>query len=110
MERFKLLPPVKGGHSGCLNCGYTEELLPLRTRLYYGFGGWNITKDGKPYFQEDSDKEFHENKTLCYIERRAKLEPDCDWRAHFDSPMRDAFYQRQGTSKWVLVEKGIGFA
>jgi hypothetical protein len=105
-----LLPAIKGGIAGCLNCGYTEDLLPMRTRLYQGFGGWMITKNGEIYFCESHKTEYDEAKTLSYIERRAKLEPECDWRANLDLPLRSAVYQRHGKSKWVLVERGMGFA
>ena len=109
-KNFKLLPPIQGGSYGCLNFGETASLLPMETRLYNGFGRWYITKNDELYFMEDSNKEFDKNKTLSYIERRAKLEPDNDWRAHCDLPLRSALYQRQGKSKWVLVKKGQGFA
>ena len=108
--KLKLLKPIQGGHGGCLCCPSTKKLLRMRTRLYNSFGGWTITRNGKLYFTEDSDKEFDETKTLSYIERRAKLEPLKDWRAILDLPLRSAEYQRQGKSKWVLVKKGIGFA
>ncbi len=110
MKKVKLLPPIKGKHIGCLNCGGTEQKIPMRTRLYYGFGGWMITKNGKLFFMEENDREFSKCKTLSYIERRAKLEPNNDWRAHLDLPLRSAVYQRHGDSKWMLVESGIGFA
>ena len=105
-----LLPPIAGGVSGCLNCGYTEDILPMKTKLYNGFGGWDITKNGEHYFSEDVNKEYDEAKTLSYIERMAKLEPECDWRANLNLPLRSAVYQRHGKSKWVLVERGQGFA
>ena len=105
-----LLPPIAGGISGCLNCGYTEDILPMKTKLYNGFGGWDITKNGEHYFSEDVNKEYDEAKTLSYIERMAKLEPECDWRANLNLPLRSAVYQRHGKSKWVLVERGQGFA
>lgn len=105
-----LLPPIAGGFSGCLNCGYTEDVLPMKTKLYNGFGGWDITKNGEHYFSEDVNKEYDEDKTLSYIERMAKLEPECDWRANLNLPLRSAVYQRHGKSKWVLVERGKGFA
>lgn len=104
------LQPIEGGVSGCLNCGYTESVLPMRTRLYQGFGGWYISKNGQDFFSEDVNKEHNEAKTLSHIERIAKLEPECDWRAHLDLALRSAVYQRQGKSKWVLVERGNGFA
>jgi hypothetical protein len=105
-----LLPPIAGGVSGGLNCGYTEYILPMKTKLYNGFGGWYITKNREPYFSEDVNKEYDEAKTLSYIERMAKLKPDCDWRANLNLPLRSAVYQRHGKSKWVLVERGQGFA
>jgi hypothetical protein len=101
---------IKGGHSGCLNCGYTEERLPMRTKLYQGFGGWMITKNGELFYMESQDVDFDKSKKLSYIERSAKLEPESDWRAILDLPMRSAVYQRHGKSKWVLIEKGQGFA
>ena len=101
---------INGGISSCLNCGYTESILPMRTRLYNSFGGYMVTKDGKLYFIEDSNKEFDKCRTLIYIENRAKLQPDSDWRVILDLPLRSAEYQRQGKSKWVLIKKGNGFA
>jgi len=102
--------PIQGGISGCLNCGYTESILPMRTRLYNSFGGYMITRDGKLYFMEDAKTEFKDCKTLIYIENRAKLQPESDWRVVIDLPLRSAEYQRQGRAKWVLIKKGNGFA
>jgi hypothetical protein len=45
-----------------------------------------------------------------YIEIRARLQPECDWQAVLDLPMRSAVYQRQGKNKWVLIKTGRGFA
>lgn len=109
-HKSHLLPPIKGGVAGCMNCGYTDSKLPMRTRLYYGFGGWTITKNGETYFSEDILTPYEKIKTLSYIERRAKLEPDADWRAVLYLPLRYAVYQRHGDSKWMLVETGNGFA
>jgi hypothetical protein len=112
MTKRKLLPAVEGRISGCLNCGYTEQRLPMNTRLYNGFGGWWIKKDRKLYFMEAPKKweERNKGKTLMYIEIRARLQPECDWQAVLDLPMRSAVYQRQGKNKWVLIKTGRGFA
>lgn len=110
MKEYKKLPAIEGGLSGCLNCGYPEDELSLDTRLYSGFGGWDITKDGTHFFSESNDKEYDESKPLKDIECLAKLEPKCDWRANLNLPLRNAVYQRQGEGKWVLVEQGQGFA
>ena len=107
---MKKLKPIKGKHIGCLNCGGNDQKLPMRTRLYNGFGGWSITKDGKYYFTEKMDLDFDKNKTLSYIERRAKSEPESDWRAIVFLALRGATYQRQGKSNWVLVKENKGFA
>ena len=55
-------------------------------------------------------KDFNKSKTLLMIEKQARLEPEEDWRAIFDSGLRGAVYQRHGLNKWVLVEKNKGFA
>jgi len=99
-------------HASCPNCPSTEEILPMGTRLYNNMGGWKITKDGELYFQEEAgnDKEFDENKPLIEIEVVASVNPDSEWKAHLDLPLRSAVYQRQENGEWVLIEKGIGFA
>ena len=99
-------------YHGCLNCGGTKQTLGMETRLYNSFGGWCITKDGKLYFQEDSqiEKDWEENKTLAEIEEEAKKEPEHDWRANFDLPLRGGSYQRHYDEGWVLIESNQGFA
>lgn len=108
-KTFKKLKPLDSTIIGCLNCGHTPGILKLNTRLYHGFGGWSIYKDGTLIFQDDSDKEWHEYKTLMFIENKAKLKPNCDWRAKIFLPLREAEYQRQD-GKWILVKTGMGFA
>lgn len=110
MPKFEKLKPLKSTIIGYLHCGYTADILPLKTRLYQGMGGYMITKNGKLFFMEDSNKEFHEAKTLQYIENKARKEPDNDWRCILDLPLRSAEYQRQDKNKWVLVKTGMGFA
>ena len=105
--------PLKDSiHHGCLNCGGTESILSLDTRLYNDVGGWYITKDGEHYFEEDpsSDKEWEEYKPLKDIEEEARKDPDHDWRAVFFLPLRGGTYQRHDKNKWVLIESNRGFA
>ena len=104
------LKPIKGGSAGCINCGYTHSILSMKTRLYNSFGGWIITRNGKVFFCDIEDREWKDYKTLLYIEKKARLDPNRDWRAVLDLALRSAVYQRQGYNKWVLVEKGQGFA
>ena len=87
--------------------------------LYCGFGGWTIARDGHqvyPALTKRGDVRRHRDRTiavgdkrLAKIERVAQREPG-DWRARFDSPLRDAEYQRQGKGRWVLIASGPGFA
>jgi len=107
MEKLK---PIKSTHAGFLCCPNNEQLLPMRTRLYNGFGGYTVTKNGEMFFVEDQDKDFDECKTVIYIENKAKKEPDADWQINLMLPLRSGRWQRQGKSKWVLVEEGEGFA
>ncbi|MBN2744502.1 MAG: hypothetical protein JXR39_11475 [Marinilabiliaceae bacterium] len=104
------LPAIKGGVAGCLNCGYTDDILPLDTKLYSSFGGWMISKNGIQFFREKANVEYDNSKPLSAIELIAKEEPQSDWRAHLDLPLRSATYQRQGDNNWILVERGEGFA
>jgi len=107
---MKKLKPLKSTIIGCLNCGHTPAILPMRTRLYQGFGGYHITKNGKLEFMGKDHEKWEDNRTLSYIEKNARLDPDADWRCHIDLPLRSAVYQRQGKSKWILVKTGMGFA
>lgn len=97
---------------GCLNCGGTGQTLDLETRLYNGFGGWTITKDGELYFMENpsEEKAWEEWKQMKEIEEEAKKDPDHDWRAEVFLPLRGATYQRHGEGKWVVIESNQGFA
>ena len=97
---------------GCLNCGGTEQTLDLETRLYNGFGGWNVTKDGELYFMEAAyiEKDWKEWKQLKEIEEEAKKDPNHDWRCNYNLPFRGGSYQRHDNDKWVLIESNRGFA
>lgn len=100
----------KTKHVGCVCCGGAEDILPMETRLYSGFGGWTIYKDGQHYFIEDSDKEWEENKMLSEIEEEAKKFPKSKWEAHLFLPLREAEYERADCGNWVLIKTGMGFA
>lgn len=51
-----------------------------------------------------------ESVTLAEIEECVATDPDHDWRLKVDAPLGDYTYQRHGKGRWVLVEKGVGFA
>jgi len=117
MSKWKKQAPHLKPHIGCLNCGGGEMrkrptciTAPMTTRIYGGFGGWAIKRDGKTVFQPLTDAEWADFPTLMTFENMARKDPDHDWRAEFVSPMRDATYQRQGRNFWVLIASGPGFA
>lgn len=114
---FEKKPACTKPYIGCLNCGGGEMTKTINgitasmyTRIYNGFGGWTITRDGKMIYQGPADFDFHEYPTLMKFENMARKDPDHDWRAECFLPLRGATYQRQGVNSWVLIESNQGFA
>ena len=104
-------------HIGCLNCGCGEmrrgekEITArMNTRIYNGFGGWSILRDGELVYEGDPNGEWESFPTLMKFELMARKAPEADWRASCYLPLRGAVYQRQGRNRWVLVKTGMGFA
>jgi len=103
--------PIESVGVACLCCGGTSEILEMETTLYWGVaGGWNILKNGQQFFCEDGDKEWDEFKQMKHIEEMIGEDNENEYVANFDSPLRDAKYQRHAKDNWVLIEKGMGFA
>ena len=114
---WKKEPPHMDPHIGCLNCGAgemrggkVEITATMRTRIYGGFGGWHIEKDGEVQFRPPQHLEWEKYPTLMKFENMARKDPDHDWRAVAFLPLRDATYQRHGRNRWVLISSGPGFA
>lgn len=105
-----LQEPLKTSSHTCLNCALDDRTLPMRTKIIAGFGGATITKNGVPVYSADPNQKWDRAKTLITFEKMARHEPDADWRYELDLPLRSAVYQRHGHNKWVLIEKGLGFA
>ena len=106
MQKAKLLEK----HQSCALCPETEEVLPMTTKLYDGFGGWTITRDGDVFFTENMDAEWDDIRDLNFIEMQAKEDPNHAWQAHLFLPLREAKYERSDCGHWVLIETGQGFA
>lgn len=111
------LPPHTDPYIGCLTCGAGEMrgtkekiIASLRTKIYQGYGGWHITRDGKTVYSGDPDVEWKSYPSLMTFENMARKNPDHDWRAECFLALREATYQRQGKNEWVLVSSGDGFA
>lgn len=101
---------IQSTQVGCLCCGGTEALLPLNTKLYFGFGGWTVTKNGALFLCDDRDVEFDEYHDLQFVEDLIGEDTESEYIANFDSPLRGATYQRHSKNHWVLISENEGFA
>jgi hypothetical protein len=110
MTTWTKLPPLEGGFSGCLNCGYQHDKLKLNMRICVGFGEASVRKDGEFVWEEDGRMEYADCWTVQKAENRARKDPDHDWRITLDAPLSGRTYQRHGKNLWLLVEKNRGFA
>lgn len=102
-------PAIEAGTPVCPCCP-TAQLLHLETVLCNGFGGWTVNKDGSTYYQAETNQDFDECKTLQDIEKEIPEGDQSEWIAHLWAPLREAKYQRHEKNKWVLIQKGEGFA
>jgi len=107
---WEKLPVLKSAVIGCGTCGYTPSRLSLESRIFAGFGYADVKKDGVIVYEEQPDVDFDKVPTLQKFENMARKDPDHDWRVHFNLPLREAEYQRQGPNTWMLVKTGMGFA
>lgn len=67
-------------------------------------------KNGKEIYNENSIENESDLWTLKEAEEEALKDEDNDWRIHLVAPLSERHYQRQDKNKWVLYEKGQGFA
>ena len=106
--------PIKGGRGGCLICPPIYKELPLGKgiRIAVGFGDAVLIKDNITVWSEESERCESYDDCMLYdkAEEMAAADPDHDWRIHLIAPLKESYYQRQGTKKWVLYKKGQGFA
>lgn len=103
-------PPIKGLTNTCPHCASPADILPLDTKIYNGFGGWSILKNGSLFFIENKDKDWDDFKDLAYIETLIGNDEENEYTAKYYAPLRDALYQRHTKDYWVLIEQGLGFA
>jgi hypothetical protein len=104
---WKKEKPVEnpGLRSGCLSCGPQPITLPLNACMAVGFGGVTVRREKEIVWSGDD-----ENRTVMRYENMARKDPDHDWRIEFFGPLSNTTYQRHEKNKWVLIEKGLGFA
>jgi hypothetical protein len=95
---------------GCLNCPTAEQKLPLNTKLYQGFGGYAVYKDGVYFWSADNDLEWDKNPTVRKVENMVKIDEKAEWEIRLDLPLRSAVWKRESKNNWVLIKTGEGFA
>jgi hypothetical protein len=106
--KWEKKPPYEGPvHQGCLNCPPVHTTAPMDMIIAVGFGVAAIIKDEEIIYMEGRIDDCF--RTLAEFEEMAKEDPDHDWRALLDGPMRYRLYQRHGEGEWVLIESGPGF-
>lgn len=91
----------------------TKPILfePFRV-IGVGFGLAALTKDGAIVWAEDTRVVQFDDDVLtgADAEKIASGDPDHDWRIVIDGPVAKQVYQRHGIGRWVLIERGDGFA
>lgn len=86
--------------------------FPLDRVIAVGFGRAVVTRDGDEVLDGESDELGEEWLTGQDAEDAARKDPDHDWRIVIEAPLYNVTYQRQGREigRWVLIDKGQGFA
>ncbi|MBD2778221.1 hypothetical protein [Iningainema tapete] len=83
------------------------SICPLDTVIQVGFGAAKIIKNGKTYY--DGETEVCEPKTLAEFEKIAQKEPG-NWKLVMEAPLWDATWERHSDNKWVCIKSGRGFS
>jgi len=109
------LPKVKAGdlHIGCATCSSVpgSRIADMGMSICVGFGSAYVTRDAALVYDGESElRRDIEPKTLADIEAMAAQDPDSDWRVVMCGPLHGETYQRQGRSRWVMVDSNQGFA
>ncbi|KQC02080.1 hypothetical protein [Pedobacter sp. Hv1] len=108
--KINYLTPIKSTHLGCACCPGNNQILSYETRLYYGFGGYLVLKNGNIYYQASSGDEFFGSKTLLDIEKEVCSDHENDYRIILSLPLRGAEWQRNLDGNWYLISENSGFA
>lgn len=109
MKWTKMPAIEKPKYGGCLNCPPRKAVFGRRDRIAVGFGMAALLRDGEPVWMEEPGMAFEQCLTGRNAERRARRDPDHDWRIVLHGPLKGSTYQRQD-GQWVLVEQNSGFA
>lgn len=87
----------------------SDTPLHAEAVIAVGFGSASVTKGSEIVYDEQQVED--ENYWTCAdAEKAALADPDHDWRILIVAPLYEATYQRHGEGRWMLIEKGQGFA
>lgn len=108
MEKPWLKPKIENGLFLCLCCSGPDDHLCLTQELF-GDGVCGFTVN---CFEHDgSIRQLDiEGKTLADIEALIKEDDSREYRCYYLAGLHDETYQRHERNKWVLIEKGPGYA
>lgn len=85
-------------------------MLDIETKMYTGFGGWTVYRNGEILYYQQQHEEFDDAKSISDIETMIGDDDENEYTACFLGPLSDAIYQRHSKNHWMLVEQGDGFA
>lgn len=108
----KYIPPFPGKVARhCLSCPPKPTVFPLDKVIAVGFGGAEVTCDGKLVLDgEDAYHHLDSELTGTDAEALAAADPHHDWRIVLRGPMGGQVYQRHAPGEWVYVVRLPGFA
>lgn len=86
-----------------------DSPLPMDAVIAVGFGSSRVTRDGAVVYDEQ-EVEDDGYWTCADAEKAAKADPLHDWRISYFAPLHEEVFQRHGDGRWMMIEKGKGFA
>lgn len=91
----------------CVCPPVAPELFPPDGIVAVGFGAAYVARDGQSVWRETDDEPMM---TGSMAEEMAALDPLHEWKICLYGPLASSVYRREAPGRWVLIEKGEGFA
>ena len=109
---YEPLPCIRDRDGVHPYCGFHKTILTMEEVIAVGFGLALLTKNNESVYMYDEMKApaYVNCITVDQAEEMAAADPQYDWRIHLIAPLSETHYQRQGKQRWILYEKGEGFA
>lgn len=100
-------------------CGFicpppAPEEFPRDGIIAVGFGAAHVLRDGEVVIDGEEVAAFAGSEAEFVrgadAEKRAAADPEHKWEIHLMGPLAERRYVRQPDGRWLLTEKGPGFA